>query len=426
MEEKQKALLTIMERENIDCLFIESGFPRYYFLDDQTDFFRSNPHFLFFCPDEGQGHLLKIKPGKKPRLFYHSPQDFWHEPSKLQNEFWQEFFHIEVVSDLEQAWEKAREPKGQNIVISPQPERAMENHCQPASEALLSKIHWLRVEKTEYEIACIREATKKAALGHQAAKKAFFSGAGELEIFHIYLEASGQRESELPYGSIVALNEHAAILHYQKTRSTKNGTSFLIDAGGRYQGYCSDITRTHFTEQAPDLFKELHAGLESIQQSLCQQIQPGVEYPKLQTEACFKISRLLIHLNIFRCSLDQAMEEKLYRYFFPHGLGHAIGIQVHDVCGKQDSHGRSLQAPKDHPYLRTVRKIQRNDVLTVEPGIYFIPMLVEKLQQNKKSEDWVNGPLLEKLQPLGGLRIEDNVLAQDHGPINLTREFLPE
>ncbi len=425
LDKKINALCRLMEKEGVSGLFIESGFPDYYFLDDQTSVFRPNPHFLFFCPDEGEGHLLKIKPGKKPKLFYHSPEDFWHEPSRLKNEFWQEFFDIEVVSDHSKIWEKARETRGKNIIISPQPEKAMENHCQTPTQEFLTKIHWLRVSKTEYELVCLKEATKKASRGHLQAKEVFFQGASEIEIFQAYLKASEQRESELPYGGIVALNENTAILHYQKTRSIGNAMSFLIDAGARYQGYCSDITRTYFLEKAPLSFKNLHKGLETLQQSLCRQVTPDRSYPEIHATACMEISRLLIDLGIFRCSLEQAVDLKLSKSFFPHGVGHALGLQVHDVAGEHDDQGFALEAPSDYPRLRTLRKIQPNDVLTIEPGVYFIPFLLAKIQSDKKSADLIHWSLVEELKPLGGIRIEDNVVAKPSGPVNLTREFLP-
>ena len=425
LDEKTESLFQIMEKEKVDGLFIESGFPEYYFLDDQTSPFRPNPHFLFFCPDQGQGHLLKIKPGKKPKLFYFSPNEFWEEPSKLKNEFWEEFFDIEVVYESSKIWKKARETNGKNVIISPQPEKGLKNYCILPPNDFLSKIHWLRVSKTEYELTCLKEATRKAAFGHRGAKEAFFQGASEFEILQIYLKASKQRESELPYGNIIALNEKAAFLHYQKTRFIKNAMSFLIDAGARHLGYCSDITRTHFVEKVPSLFKDLHRGLETLQQSLCQQVVPQLDFPEIQDAAFRGISQLLIDLGIFHCSMEQAMDLKLSKAFFPHGIGHSLGLQVHDVAGHHNNQGKLLSSPKEYPKLRTLRKIQTNDVLTIEPGIYFIPPLLEKIKHDKKSNHFINWTLVEKLKPLGGIRIEDNVVAKVTGPFNLTREFLP-
>ena len=425
LDKKTESLFHIMEKENVNGLFIESGFADYYFLDDQKSFFRSNPHFLFLCPDQGEGHLLKIKPGKKPKLFYYSPRDFWDEPSRLKDEFWQDFFDIEMISESSKMWEKAREISGKNIIISPQPEKGLENHCQSPSKKFLSKIHWLRVSKTEYELACLKEATRKAALGHLKAKEAFFRGASEIEIFQVYLKASQQRESELPYGNIIALNEKAAFLHYQKTRSIKNGMSFLIDAGAKYRGYCSDITRTYFLEKVPSSFKDLHRGLEILQQSLCKKVTPEQDYLKIQDIAFKGISQLLIDLGILHCSLEKAIDLKLSKFFFPHGIGHSLGLQVHDVAGHHDDQGRPLSPSENYPHLRTLRKIQPNDVLTIEPGVYFIPILLEKIQSQKKLSNLVDWTLVEKLKPFGGIRIEDNVVAKTTGSFNMTREFLP-
>ena len=425
LEEKTKALWKIMEEEQVDYLFVESGFADEYFLDDQTVFFRTNPHFLFFCPAEGEGHLLKIRPGEKLRLFFYSPDDFWHEPSRLKNEFWEDFFEIELIQNLDQLWKRAGQGEGSNKIISPQPERGLKNHCQIPEKNFLRKLHWLRASKTDYEVSCLREATRKASLGHISARRAFYNGDSEIEIFQEYLKGSKQRESELPYGGIIALDEKSAILHYQKMRSQRKGKNFLIDAGARVMGYCSDISRTWFVESVPQSFKDIHRSLEGLQKSLCKQVSVDLDYPELHRRACLGISKILIDLGLFRCSLETAMELNLSKTFFPHGLGHPLGIQVHDVAGEHGENGELLKAPEDYPRLRTLRKIQPMDVLTIEPGIYFIPFLLEKLRSDQKLKQLIHWELVGELTPLGGIRIEDNVVVKTSGPVNLTREFLP-
>ncbi len=121
----------------------------------------------------------------------------------------------------------------------------------------------------------------------------------------------------------------------------------------------------YFLKKAPLSFKDLHKGLETLQQFLCRQVIPERGYPEVHATACTEISRLLIDLGIFCCSLEQAMDLKLSKSFFPHGVGHALGLQVHDVAGEHDDQSLALKAPKDCPRLRTLRKIQPNDVLNL-------------------------------------------------------------
>ncbi|NIW23425.1 MAG: M24 family metallopeptidase, partial [Gammaproteobacteria bacterium] len=113
--------------------------------------------------------------------------------------------------------------------------------------ALLAALDFRRARKTDYEIACMTEANVIAARGHIAAQRAYENDASEFMIHQAYCEASAQRETELPYLNIVALNEHAAVLHYQKLTHANPGTpsSFLIDAGASCNGYASDVTRTY-------------------------------------------------------------------------------------------------------------------------------------------------------------------------------------
>ncbi|AHI30101.1 hypothetical protein AU14_11285 [Marinobacter similis] len=111
---------------------------------------------------------------------------------------------------------------------------------------LLAALDETRVRKTPYEIACLARANEIAVRGHRAARDAFLAGGSEFEINLAYQQATGQREAEAPYHSIIGVNEHAGTLHYQyyDTQAPERPRSLLIDAGVRFRGYCSDITRT--------------------------------------------------------------------------------------------------------------------------------------------------------------------------------------
>ncbi len=412
----------ILSQHNIDHLLIETGHPPYQFLDDQTVSFRPNPHFNYLCPDQGPGHILKITPQKKPVLYYYSPQDFWHESSVLTQSFWEESFEIIPFEDVEKLWDNTlSQNNSQTVVISPDPEQAIERGCQDFSSALLTELHQLRVSKTNYEIENLKRASALAAQGHQAAHQAFLLGQSEFEIFCSYLIASNHREMDLPYAPIIALNQKASVLHYQNLRRERGGLSFLIDAGAKQHGYCADVTRTYAAEKAHSVFKALLKSLNEIQKKLCLMVRPGDDYYDIQQKTHLEITKLILDSQIARGSLEELQAHKISHSFFPHGVGHALGLQVHDVGGKPKNIKDDL-----YPYLRTLRKIEINDVLTVEPGIYFIPMLLNELKSDSKKSHFINWKLIDELIPLGGIRIEDNVVATLNGPYNLTREFLKD
>jgi Xaa-Pro dipeptidase len=108
--------------------------------------------------------------------------------------------------------------------------------------------------------------------------------------------------------------------------------------------------------------------------------------------------------------------------FFPHGLGHLLGVQVHDVGGFMESEsGGTIDPPSGHPFLRLTRVLEENMVVTIEPGLYVIDMLLENLR-GTQAEDLVNWQTVDWLRPFGGIRIEDDVRVLPGGPENMTRD----
>ena len=166
--------------------------------------------------------------------------------------------------------------------------------------------------------------------------------------------------------------------------------------------------------------------IESSQHKLCAMLIPGMEYEEIQNQAHRDVAAILCELEIANVDVNLALEAGLTKPFFPHGIGHGLGLQVHDVGGKQsDGNLAPPNTSDEHIYLRALRKVQVNDVMTIEPGFYFIPSLLNEIKTDKKRQPMINWDLVEELIPYGGIRIEDNVVASKAGPINLTREYLP-
>jgi Xaa-Pro dipeptidase len=235
-----------------------------------------------------------------------------------------------------------------------------------------------------------------------------------------YLEATGHSDQELPYSSIVALNANGATLHYQlRSRARSTRFSMLIDAGASHLGYASDITRTYAAK--PGRFADLIAAMDHAQQALCAAVQIGVDWRDLHLSAHNKAAQILCDAQILRLAPADAVATGLTRAFLPHGLGHLLGLQVHDVAGFREAPmAETIAPPVGHEALRLTRRLQRGFVVTVEPGLYFIDSLLAATKAGPNASA-VNWPLIEELRPYGGIRIEDDVLVTATGHENLTR-----
>ncbi|HJV23591.1 MAG TPA: Xaa-Pro dipeptidase [Holophagaceae bacterium] len=426
---RRKQAEEALSHTGFEVLVLGSGEHHTYFADDQEAPFHAVPHFAHWCPIQGPHHLLVVRPGQKPTLIRFAPEDFWYEQADLEalwggTPFWAEGFDIVEAATVEAVWERLGKP-AKAAFIGTDLENAGKAGLALNPDKLTKHLDWTRSFKTSYEVKCLEEATALAAKGHDAAQAAFLRGDSELEIHHAYVQAVGCVDHELPYGTIVALDEKGAILHYEGKRKGRNGRVLLIDAGAKVLGYGSDITRTWAAPTCDPRFKALLVGMEKLQLELCDEVKPGLHYGELHKRGHLKIAALLHEAGILKVGAEEAVELGLSKPFFPHGLGHHLGIQVHDVAGKQlGPDGEFKPSPAEHPFLRTTRIIEEGQVFTVEPGLYFIPMLLRPFRTGEHAAkfDW---QLIDALTPLGGIRIEDNLLVTATGHRNLTRTHLP-
>jgi Xaa-Pro dipeptidase len=408
---------------DFDALVISSGAPHTYFADDQEAPFHEVPHFRHYCPVEGPHHLLKLEPGRRPVLVRYAPEDFWYEQLPLGQPFWLPGFDLVEAPSLDAVWAALGRP-GRAAYIGNETDRAGAAglECNPAG--LTAYLDWGRSTKTPYEIACMEEATVLGARGHEAGRRAFLDGGSELEIHHAFVQAVHGLESQLAFPSIVALDEKGATLHYEHKRDARQGRTLLLDCGARTLGYASDITRTTTAPGCDPRFQALVAGMERNQLELAAAVAPGLPFGGLHHLSHLKLAGLLKEHGILDADPDEAVAQGLTRPFYPHGLGHHLGIQVHDVGGKlAGPDGTTTPPPAQHPTLRTTRTLEPGQVVTIEPGCYFIPMLLRPFRDVAAGRRF-NWKLIDELAPMGGIRIEDNVLVTPQGGRNLTREQL--
>ena len=412
-----------LEAEDFDAVMIAAGAVRNYLFDDQGPAFQPNPHLALWFPHERCEHaILLFVPGTRPRLFFHQPSDYWTLPQQAPQ--WADtYFDVTVYEDTHALFAAARtEAARLGRVACIGEDRGLAGHTMNPS-ALVKRLHYQRAYKSDFEIACMLAASAAAAAGHVAARTAFRSGACERDILRAFLAASEQTEVELPYHCIIAQNEHAAVLHYQYYDAAPPVPqhSFLIDAGAQRHGYACDITRTYAADDR-SAFGALIAALDAAQRALIDTIRPGMGFLDLHIDMHRRLGELLAEFNLVNCSADAAFDLGITRTFLPHGLGHLLGLQVHDVAGLQVSAGgEESPPPPEYEALRLTRRVAARMVFTVEPGLYLIPMLLRELQPSPAAAE-VNWSAVEALLPCGGIRVEDNILVTETGTRNFTRE----
>lgn len=423
IDEKLARFQVILAASEYNHLIIGSGSWKLQFQDDMAYPFKANPYFREWLPLDKRSHcFLHIQSSAhKPRLYLLCKEDIWHTtPQELPKEFSE---HLEVIHFVNTDELKNTICKHQEdlIFINETNDFDMpENQWNPTQ--VLNAIDYQRRSKTAYEHACIRQATRLAVPAHRAAESAFMAGATELEIASTYLSACKKSENEMPYAIIAGINEHAAILHHHQLNSQPvEPRSFLIDAGVQYNNYASDITRTYAYDKGSDFFAMIEH-LDNAQQQLVAEGGIGKSPMDLQFSAQQKIAQILIEFKLLKVSVEQALDSNIINTFFPHGLGHHLGSNVHDKGSRlANPQGDLVAASKKYPNLRASAPMQANQVYTVEPGIYFIPSLLNKLRVNQPdSVDWDQ---IEHWIPFGGIRIEDNIILHENNQKeNITRE----
>ncbi|MDO5610847.1 MAG: Xaa-Pro dipeptidase [Pseudomonadota bacterium] len=416
-----------LEIAGFDALAVPSGSLHYQLFDDRDYPYAVNPQFKHWAPlTRSPGSWLLYTPGHKPKLIYLQPQDYWHATPADPAGYWVDQFDIVVVRTADEAL--AQLPaKSDGIAILGEAGSAQGAFIPNNPADVLAYLDYHRAFKTPYEIEMIRRASRIGVRAHRAAERAFRAGASEFGIHLAYCQAAGQDANDLPYNNIVALNEHAAVLHYtdRERLPPKPLRSFLIDAGASHAGYACDITRT-YSAAHDDEFQALIDAVDAAQRRMCDEVRAGTDYRQLHVDAHHKLGAVLKAFGIIHVDADVAVETGITSAFFPHGIGHGIGLQVHDVAGFAESErGGSIAKPEGHPYLRLTRTLQPGMAVTIEPGLYFIDMLLDELR-NENLGPAINWDRVEAFKPFGGIRIEDEVVCTDAAPLNLTRDAFEE
>lgn len=415
-----------LENSGYDRLLIHAGAPRVPFLDDNDYPFRTNPHFKHWLPLlEHPYSVLVVSAGDRPRLIYFQPRDYWHKPPADPEGYWVEHFDIALATSPEEIAAALPADLERCAYIGEDPQLLGGLRAEQINPPqLIAELHYRRACKTDYEIECLRRANRIAARGHNAARKAFLDGGTELDIHHAYLRAAGVLERELPYANIVAVNEHGSILHYhgadREPLHPRDIHSLVIDAGADYGGYASDITRSHARRSGE--YAELVEAVDEVQRSLIGEVRIGADFAGLHWRAHLYLAQLLSRFEFVRLEPEDIVARGISRTFFPCGLGHFIGLQVHDVGGYlKDAGGEEYPRDPKAPFLRLVRKVAARQAFTIEPGIYFSDMLLRELAQGSHASS-VNWKKVNEFRRYGGVRVEDCLVVHAGGVENQSRD----
>ena len=266
----------------------------------------------------------------------------------------------------------------------------------------------------------MKRAGEVSSRAHREVMKKTRPGMREYEVQAVF-EAACLREGLrlLAYPSIVAAGPNAAVLHYHRNDALLGKDDLLLlDAGGEERGYAADITRTFpasgkFNRRQRDVYQIV---LET-QKACIERARPGIISAELHVFSMEKIAEGLKSIGLLKGDSSGLVESGAVRMFYPHGLTHMLGLDVHDVTG-------GLRRVIPNPmkvHVRFVARLEPGFVITMEPGIYFIPALINDPANRRRFRNSVNFSRVEKFLDFGGVRIEDDIVIRPQGtPENLT------
>ncbi len=277
-----------------------------------------------------------------------------------------------------------------------------------------------RRAKDAHELDLIRRAAAATAPGYAKLRSLLRPGVTERAL-QIELEAEFFRHGATRpgYGTIIGSGPNAAVLHFEpSSRAARAGEFVLVDAGAEIDRYMADVTRTYVVGEPTTFHRDLYHVVLAAEERAITRCVAGAEWKQIHLAAAVDMVGGLVDMGVMRGAPESLVDQDAHTLFFPHGLGHMVGLGVRDGSGLQP--GRTKDP---RPCLRTLRMdlpLAAGFVVTIEPGLYFIPALLNDPARRERFRDCVNWPLVEQHLAIGGVRIEDNILVTGGAPENLT------
>ena len=289
-------------------------------------------------------------------------------------------------------------------------------HDNQPSVPLIRAVVEQRSVKSNEEIAEMNKAVSISMRMHAAARDTAESGMTEAAVAGLIEGIAISAGGRLAYPAIVTRNGHILHNHYHGNE-LRRGDLLLVDAGAETDtGYAGDITRTiPVGGELTDRQRPVYDIVQKAKVECIQALRPGVPFREIHDLSARIISEGLKDLGLMKGNVEEAVAAGAHALFYPHGLGHMIGLDVHDMedlgedyVGYDTSHQRSdLFGTRN---LRLGRRLHEGFTITVEPGIYFIPKLIDRWKADGKHKNFINYDALEAYRKFGGIRLEDNVV----------------
>jgi Xaa-Pro aminopeptidase len=322
------------------------------------------------------------------------------------------------------AWMAAR--RGRPVVMLGTPLAGIKHDARRSEEVREVFTH-ARRPKEAAEIARMKQAVAATAPAYARVRALLAEAASGACISERLLKAEiecafGRHHGDGPaYGTIVGVASNGAVLHFDPTeRAAKPGDLVLIDAGSLVNRYASDVTRTFACGPVDTARKELHALVHRAFERAIARCVIGAEWIDVHVGAAVDMAEGLVQMGVLKGSATSAVESGAMGLFYPHGLGHLIGLGVRDASGRMPG-----RVPSKRAGVITIRcdfPLAAGYTITVEPGCYFIAPLLNDPENRSKHKDSVNWGMVDTLlaSGIGGVRIEDNIHITEKGPENLT------
>ncbi|NME35952.1 aminopeptidase P family protein [Fusobacterium sp. FSA-380-WT-3A] len=292
------------------------------------------------------------------------------------------------------------------------------------SEELSYAVVEQRNYKTPEEVQEIIKAVNVTRDMHLKAMEIAKPGMKEYEVVAALENVAKSKNCTLSFLTICTVNGQTLHNHYHGN-TLKEGDLLLIDAGAKTEsGYCGDMTTTFpVSSKFTPLQKEFYNLLISMFDKASELIRPGITYKEIHLEVCKVLAKGLVAKNILKGNIDEIVEKGVHALFMPHGLGHMLGLDVHDMENIGEVivgyNGEAKSTQFGLASLRLGRELEEDFVFTVEPGIYFIPELIKKWKNENKFPEYINYEELEKYMNFGGMRYEGDFLVTKTGNIRL-------
>lgn len=414
-----------------DGLILILSAPEYIRNNDVEYHFRQDSYFLYLTGISQPQHMLLLDPKRyQSHLFVPDISDHhrvWIGRQLTTKEASKKYktTATHYVSQFNDVLKKAAKGYKKIYILRPEDLKhtLLKNATFPSTlkkdtKQMRQILDHLRRYKEPEELQLMQKANDISSLAHITAMKSAKTAQNECRTFatleNEFLKAGAFHSA---YRSIVAGGRNAAILHYvDNNAALKSSDLLLIDAGCEWDGYAADITRTFpISGKFSKAQRDIYQIVLDTQHVCINLIKPGVAMSHIHLTACKELIRGLVRLGILKdLPLDELLEKQAHYVFFPHGIGHLLGLDVHDV-------GASRSKNKRMKNLRSDTLLEPNMVVTVEPGLYFIDAFMDSKTTRQKYASVINWSTADKYRSVGGIRIEDDIIVTKTGHRNLTK-----